>query len=477
MFAMTAMYHWLFVPLTLGLSFMIAWFETMYVRTGDVEWRRTTKFWMKLFGINFAIGVATGLILEFEFGTNWSNYSYFVGDIFGAPLAIEGIFAFFIESTFVAIMFFGWNKVGKKTHLVATWLTAIGASLSAWWILVANAWMQSPVGMEFNPATARNEMVDFWAVAFSPVAVNKFFHTVTSGFVLAAVFVVGICGWYIVKGREATLTRRSIRLAAIFGIVGTILVIWTGHGSAQQVARVQPMKLAAMEALYDGRSNAPLEVLPGIEIPSGLSWFAYGSPDARVEGINDLVAGAVDKMERGRVAIELLATYKEAQAAGDTATVAQIGMLFKDQEFKDLYFSVFGYGYLNAPEEIVPPVGLTYWSFRVMVGLGFWFLLVFVVGLWFTRSGRQATPRLWGWIYLWSVPLVYIASQAGWVVAEVGRQPWTVQELLPTMAAVSRVPSTSIQVTFWLFVALFTAMLAAEITIMVKQIKKGPSEE
>ncbi|MEG0162346.1 MAG: cytochrome ubiquinol oxidase subunit I, partial [Mucinivorans sp.] len=288
MFALTAIYHWLFVPLTLGLSFIIAFMETKYVRTGDEFWRRTTKFWMRLFGVNFAIGVATGLILEFEFGTNWSNYSYFVGDIFGAPLAIEGIFAFFMESTFIAIMFFGWNKVGKKTHLLATWLTAVGANLSALWILVANAWMQSPVGMQFNPATARNEMVDFWAVVFSPVAINKFFHTVTSAFVLASIFVIGVSAWYLIRKRETQMAIKSIRIAAIFGLLSSVCVIWTGDGSAVQVARVQPMKLAAMEGLYEGRTHAPLTIIPGIEIPSGLSWLSYRSGDAYVAGINNM---------------------------------------------------------------------------------------------------------------------------------------------------------------------------------------------
>ena len=218
-FAMTAIYHWLFVPLTLGLGFIIAIMETLYVRTGDEFWKRTTKFWMRLFGINFAIGVATGIILEFEFGTNWSNYSHFVGDIFGAPLAVEGIMAFFMESTFIAIMFFGWNKVSKGFHLTATWLTAIGANLSALWILVANAWMQHPVGCTFNLETVRNEMTSFWEVLFSPVAMNKFFHTITSSFVLAALFVVGVSAWYLLRHREQKMARKSIAIASAFGFV------------------------------------------------------------------------------------------------------------------------------------------------------------------------------------------------------------------------------------------------------------------
>ncbi|MEG0724887.1 MAG: cytochrome ubiquinol oxidase subunit I [Mucinivorans sp.] len=477
MFALTAIYHWLFVPLTLGLSFIIAFMETKYVRTGDEFWRRTTKFWMRLFGVNFAIGVATGLILEFEFGTNWSNYSYFVGDIFGAPLAIEGIFAFFMESTFIAIMFFGWNKVGKKTHLLATWLTAVGANLSALWILVANAWMQSPVGMQFNPATARNEMVDFWAVVFSPVAINKFFHTVTSAFVLASIFVIGVSAWYLIRKRETQMAIKSIRIAAIFGLLSSVCVIWTGDGSAVQVARVQPMKLAAMEGLYEGRTHAPLTIIPGIEIPSGLSWLSYRSGDAYVAGINNMVREAPERIERGKVAIAAFAQFKDAQAVGDSAKMNEIAGLFKSADFKREYFDHFGYGYLNSPQDIVPPVGLTYWSFRVMVAFGMWFLLVYIVAIWVTRGGKIAIPRFWLYAFLWSIPLSYIASQAGWIVAEVGRQPWTIQDLLPTMAAVSRIDSASVQVTFWLFAALFTALLVAEITILTRQIKKGPNDE
>ena len=257
-FAMTAIYHWLFVPLTLGLGFIIAIMETLYVRTGDEFWKRTTKFWMRLFGINFAIGVATGIILEFEFGTNWSNYSHFVGDIFGAPLAVEGIMAFFMESTFIAIMFFGWNKVSKGFHLTATWLTAIGANLSALWILVANAWMQHPVGCTFNLETVRNEMISFWQVLFSPVAMNKFFHTITSSFVLAALFVVGVSAWYLLRHREQKMACKSIAIASAFGFVFALVTAMTGDKSGAVIARVQPMKLAAMEALYDGQQGAPL---------------------------------------------------------------------------------------------------------------------------------------------------------------------------------------------------------------------------
>lgn len=481
-FALTAIYHWFFVPLTLGLSFIIAFMETRYVRTGDEFWKRTTKFWMKLFGVNFAIGVATGLILEFEFGTNWSNYSYFVGDIFGAPLAIEGIMAFFMESTFIAVMFFGWNKVSKKFHLTATWLTAVGANLSALWILVANAWMQSPVGMEFNPETARNEMVSFWDVLLSPVAINKFIHTVTSGFVLASVFVIGVSAWYLLKRRETKFAISSIKIAAVFGLFSSICVAWSGDGSGVQVARVQPMKLAAMEALYDGKRNAELTIVPGIEIPSMLSMMSYRSADAFVAGINDLVNGnpeqgilsTAEKMERGRYAIDKFAEFREAKEVGDTAVITEIAALFRDPEFKRDYFAYFGYGYLSSPEDVVPPVGLTFWSFRVMVAFGMWFILLFALSWWFAAKGTLADKRWWLKLSLWSIAAAYIASQAGWIVAEVGRQPWTIQDLLPTVAAVSRIESAAVQTTFWLFAVLFTTLLIAEITILIKQIRKGP---
>ena len=487
-FALTAIYHWLFVPLTLGPSFLIAFMETRYVRTGDEFWKRTAKFWMKLFGVNFAIGVATGLILEFEFGTNWSNYSYFVGDIFGAPLAIEGIMAFFLEATFIAVMFFGWNKVSKGFHLTATWLTAVGANLSALWILVANAWMQYPAGMRFNPETARNEMVSFWDVLFSPVAMNKFFHTVTSAFVLASVFVIGVSAWYLLRNREQKMARKSIKMASWFGLVSLVCVIWTGDGSAVLVAKHQPMKLAAMENLRQGQTHAPFTVVPGVKVPSMLSILAHRSADAYVIGIDDLTEGnpeqgilsGDEKIVRGKHAIETFAAFKDAQKAGYKAAADSIARLFdpstaEGRAFTDDYFRYFGYGYLRSPAQTVPDVPLVFWSFRVMVGLGVWFLVLFVWMLVLEKRDAIGRKRWPLHLALWSILLAYIASQAGWVVAEVGRQPWTIQDMLPTVAAVSRLNTASVQVTFWIFAALFTTLLIAEIGIMSKQIRKGPS--
>ena len=255
-FALTAAYHWIFVPLTLGLAIIMATMETLYVIKKDDFWKQTAKFWMKLFAINFAVGIATGIILEFEFGTNWSNYSWFVGDIFGAPLAIEGIFAFFMEATFFAVMFFGWDKVSKKFHLLSTWLVGIGASISALWILVANAWMQHPVGMEFNPDTVRHEMVDFWALVLNPVAVSKFLHSVFSGWMTGAIFAIGVSCWYLIKKRETRFALSSIRVAAIVGVIGTFAVMLSGDSSGIHVGKYQPMKLAAAEGLEDGGKDS-----------------------------------------------------------------------------------------------------------------------------------------------------------------------------------------------------------------------------
>jgi cytochrome bd ubiquinol oxidase subunit I len=502
-FALTAMYHWIFVPLTLGLSFIIAIMESLYIKTGNEEWKRITKFWMTLFGINFAIGVATGIILEFEFGTNWSNYSWFVGDIFGAPLAIEGIMAFFLESTFIAVMFFGWNKVSKKFHLVSTWLVAFGASLSALWILVANAWMQHPVGMHFNPETARNEMLNFWEVLLSPVAITKFIHTITSGFVLASLFVMGISAWYLLRKREPFLALRSMLVASVFGILSSVMVIFSGDGSARQIVHTQPMKFAALEGLYNGQEGAGLVAIgvmstaPGdtnmrnvkdfsfrIEIPNFLSYMAYGHFDAFVPGINDLVDGNAEKgilsvsekISRGKFARESLAQMKTAKDNGDTVTYREMKARFNNSDFKDKYFAYFGYGFLNDPESVIPNVPVAFYSFHLMVILGFWFLLLQMLVLYYLFKNNIENKKFLLRLTVFSIPLAYLASQAGWVLAELGRQPWAIQDILPTVAAVSHIDSSSVIVTFILFAVLFTGLLIAELSIMFKQIKTGPKQ-
>ena len=501
-FALTAMYHWIFVPLTLGLSFILAIMESIYVKTGDPAWRKIVRFWMTLFGINFAIGIATGIILEFEFGTNWSNYSWFVGDIFGAPLAVEGIMAFFLESTFVAVMFFGWNKISKKFHLLSTWLVAIGANLSALWILVANAWMQDPVGMHFNPDTARNEMMDFWSVLFSPTAINKFLHTVTSGYVLSAVFVIGISAWFLLKKRNMQFARKSMLVSAVFGLAMGVFLIFTGDSSARQMAKIQPMKFAAMEGLYNGRHNAPLIAIglfalpqdPNhpqeeqfwikIEIPNMLSYMAFLNPHAFVPGIKDLVQGNEqqellsyeEKIKRGKKAIQVLKEYKMAVENRDQDKISGLRPLFSDRDFLNNYFRYFGYGYYDDPADLIPSVPVSFYSFHIMVILGVHFMVLFALVLIFLFKDNLEKKRWFLWVALLTIPLVYLASMAGWMLAEFGRQPWVIQDLMPTIAAVSRVSTTSVQITFWLFVVLFTALFVAEIKIMLTQIKKGINE-
>jgi cytochrome bd ubiquinol oxidase subunit I len=494
-FALTVIYHWLFVPLTLGLSFLVAFMESLYVKTGNEEWKKITKFWAKLFGINFAIGVATGIILEFEFGTNWSNYSWFVGDIFGAPLAVEGVLAFFLESTFIAVMFFGWNKVSKKFHLTATWLTAIGANLSALWILVANSWMQLPVGMHFNPDTARNEMTDFWSVLFSPVAINKFLHTVLSGYVVAGVFVIGISSWYLLRKREISFAKKSIMVASVFGIVMSLFIIFTGDSSARLDANYQPMKFAAMENLNVGQTKAPLVVLGflqsdntgklkkeeikgRIEIPNFLSAMAFLDRNAFVPGIVDLAAGnkehgimsVIEKIEKGKAALQAMNDYRAARKADDKEAMAKSLIILNDN------YKYMGYGFLTDPNQAIPNVKLTFYAFRGMVIMGFWFVLLFIMALVLLAKNRIVTQKWFLQAALWSILLGYLASQLGWIVTEVGRQPWIIQDLMPTMTAVSDINTGSVKLTFVLFTITFTLLLIAEIKIMLKQIQLGPNE-
>lgn len=480
-FALTAMYHWLFVPLTLGLSVIAAVMETIYYRTGNEAWKRTTQFWLKLFGINFAIGVATGIILEFQFGTNWSNYSWFVGDIFGAPLAIEGILAFFMESTFIAVVFFGWGKVSRGFHLASTWLTALGASISAWWILVANSWMQHPVGMQFNPATVRNEMMDFFTVAFQAEAVMKFFHSVLSGWMTGAVFVVGISCWYLLRNREKAFALRSIRVAAIVGIIGTLGVALSGDQSGVLMAKHQPMKLAAAEGLHEGGRGAAFSIVPGVEVPYVLSFLATHDFNGFVPGFRELKEGytddegvkhlsAAEKIARGKKALEAFRAYR-ATYKTDPALAATY------KKTLDENLTYFGYGYLNQPEDLVPNYHLVYWSFRIMVGAGGFLLLLLAVVLWAERKQKLMQWRWLQQVGLWSIAVVYIAGQAGWIVAEVGRQPWTVQDLLPVNAAISSLSVGAVQTTTILFAVLFTIMLIAEVNILCKAIQKGPAGE
>ena len=483
-FAMTAAYHWLFVPLTLGLALVMAVMETLYVVKKDEFWKKAAQFWIKLFAINFAVGIATGIILEFEFGTNWSNYSWFVGDMFGAPLAIEGILAFFMEATFFAVMFFGWEKVSPKFHLASTWLTGIGATLSAYWILVANGWMQNPVGTTFNPDTVRSEMASaaaFWEVISNPVAVSKFFHSVTSGWLTGGVFVVGVSAWYLLKGRQVQFAKKSMLVGGIVGLVGAAAGMLSGDSSGVHAAEFQPMKLAAAEGLEDGGRGAAFTIVPGVKIPKMLSFLATHDFNGYVPGINDILRGYTDndgnvissvaeKMERGRKALDALAAYRELKDSHpDSAAVARRVMEENVQYM--------GYGHLEKPEDVVPPVGVVFWAFRLMVGLGMLLALVLLLSVWFTWKDRIGSMKWLLWTAIVCIPLVYIAGQSGWVVAEVGRQPWTIQGLLPVHVAISSLSAGAVKTTFFVFLGVFALFLFIEIRIMLRAIKKGPEVE
>lgn len=516
-FALTAGYHWLFVPLTLGLGVIMAIAETIYFRTHKPEWKKWAKFWQKLFGINFAIGVATGIILEFEFGTNWSNYSWLVGDIFGAPLAIEGILAFFMEATFIAVMFFGWDRVSRRFHLASTWLTIIGATISAVWILVANAWMQDPVGVTFNPDTVRGEMTDFWAVAFSSTAVNKFWHTVSSAWVLGSIFALFVCAIYSLRKdtKHHNFAYRNARMIAPFGLIAAIITAFTGDTSAYNVAQKQPMKLAAMEALYEAGQSTPdgqvstnvgqplsviglldfdkLEPLSeessdpfvaNIEIPYLLSWLGTKTMKGYVPGINNILRGdyyhadgtkalsAEEMMARGKMAVDALKSYHEAKKSEDLPAMESHRQVVMEN------FQYFGYGHIEDVEDLVPNVPVNYYAFRLMVGCGLLFILLFVLVLVYVRKPEKYHGARWlQVVIIVCLPLVYLASQSGWVVAEMGRQPWTIQNMLPVNAAVSALETHSVLTTFIIFAVLFTIMLVAEISIMVKSIKMGPQVE
>lgn len=498
-FALTACVHWLFVPLSIGLALIVGIMETIWFRTRDERWKRLTKFWMLLFGINFACGVATGIIMEFEFGTNWSNYSWFVGDIFGAPLAIEGIAAFFLESTFIAVMFFGWKRVSPAFHLAATWLTALGICLSAYWILVANAWMQNPVGTEFSAAEMRNVMTSFTDVALSSSAVAKFLHTVSQGWVLGGVFVVGVSAWFLLRKSNVQFAKDSMKIASWVGLAGILLTLWTGDMSAVDVARTQPMKLAAMEGLYNGHCGQDLmavgiyddtkdlnsdgeAVKYAIKIPKMLSVLANHDADSFVPGVNDILLGrtinsngdtlygasVAERIANGKIAQQDLREYEAARAKGDTVMMAETQARLNER------FSDFGYGFLESPEQAVPPVGITFYAFHIMVIFGGYLLLFFVVMIFLSYKSPRVLEN--GWLIFFSlisIPVVWICSEAGWVVAEVGRQPWTIQGLLPCNAAISSLEPGGVITTFWMFVVVFIGLIAADISILIHEIKKA----
>lgn len=491
-FAATAMYHFLFVPLTLGMTFMLAIMESVYVMTGKQIYRDMTKFWGKLFGINFALGVTTGLTMEFQFGTNWSYYSHYVGDIFGAPLAIEGLMAFFLESTLVGMFFFGWDRLSKVQHLACTWLMALGTNLSALWILIANGWMQNPVGAEFNYITMRMEMTSFSEVMFNPVAQVKFVHTVSAGYVTGAMFVLAISAWYMLKGRDLAFARRSFAIAAAFGLASSVSVIILGDESGYELGDVQKVKLAAVEAEWDTHPAPAAFTLFGVpdsdtqqtnyavKIPYALGLVATRSLDEPVHGLKDLKEQHRARIINGMQAYRLLQQLR----AGDTspATVAAFDAVKKDLGY-GLLLTAYTQDPANAtPEQIqqavdasIPRVGPMFWSFRIMVASGFALLLIFALAFWFSAKRLEQKPRWFLKLAVLGLPLPWIACEAGWFVAEYGRQPWAVGEVLPTHMAASGLTVEQIWTSMILICGLYTIFLVIELWLMQHFARKGPS--
>ncbi|MEI4482783.1 MULTISPECIES: cytochrome ubiquinol oxidase subunit I [unclassified Phyllobacterium] len=497
-FAITALYHFLFVPLTLGLSVLLAIMETVYVMTGRVIWRQMTKFWGTLFGINFAIGVATGIVMEFQFGMNWSYYSHYVGDIFGAPLAIEGLMAFFLEATFVGLFFFGWDKLSKVGHLAATWAVAAGSNFSALWILIANGWMQNPVGSAFNPQTMRMEVTDFFEVLFNPVAQAKFVHTVSAGYVTASIFVLGVSAWYILKGRHVELAKRSMTIAASFGLASALSVVVLGDESGYLSTEHQKMKLASIEAMWK-TEPAPAaftafgfpdqearETHYAVHIPWAMGLIGTRSLTTVIPGIEDLVEHAQTRIRKGITAYDALQKIREV---GSIATVgADVREAFETNG-ADLGYALLLKRYVDDPRQAseeqiakaawdtVPHVPTLFWSFRIMVGLGMFFiLLTFTFFILSVRRKIDAYPSLLR-IAVFSIPLPWVAAELGWIVAEFGRQPWIIEGVLPTAAAVSNLGAKSLLITIAGFVVIYTALFIIEMGLMLKAIKGGPEPD
>ncbi|KVQ58392.1 cytochrome ubiquinol oxidase subunit I [Burkholderia territorii] len=493
-FGITALYHFLFVPLTLGLSWLLVIMEAVYVMTGKQVYKDMTQFWGKLFGINFAMGVTTGITLEFQFGTNWSYYSHYVGDIFGVPLAVEGLMAFFLESTFVGLFFFGWNRLSKVKHLIVTFLVALGSNLSALWILVANGWMNNPVGAEFNYQTMRMELTSLFDVLFNPVAQVKFVHTVSAGYVTAAMFVLGVSSWYLLKKRDVDFALRSFAVAAGFGLAATLCVIVLGDESGYTTGEVQKMKLAAIESEWETQPAPASFTLIGIpnqeeqrtdyaiKIPYALGLIATRSIDEPVIGLRELAKHSEEHIQSGMVAYGALQKIKE----GDTSAATRA--LF------DQHKQYLGYGLMlkqftpnvidATPEQIkaaakktIPPVAPVFFSFRIMVFLGFLFLATFVAAFWFcARRQLLRDNRRWFLRYaVWAIPLPWLAAEFGWVVAELGRQPWTIAGILPTHLSASSLQPSDLYLSLAGFILFYTALFVIEITLMFKYARLGPS--
>lgn len=493
-FAATVMYHFLFVPLTLGLSFLLAIMESIYVMTGRDIWRRITVFWGTLFGINFALGVATGVVMEFQFGMNWAYYSHYVGDIFGAPLALEGLMAFFLEATFVGLFFFGWDRLSKVGHLTVTWLVALGTNLSAIWILIANGWMQNPVGAVFNPITMRMELTDFAAVIFNPVAQAKFVHTVSAGYVMGAIFVMAISAWYLLQGRHIQFAKRSMVVAASFGLASALSVVVLGDESGYLTTEHQKMKIAAIEAMWETEpapASFNLFAIPdqaeqknhfAIEIPYVMGIISTRTLTEPLLGIKDLVKRARVRVENGIVAYDAL--QKVRANHNDTAARKVF-----DAHWRDLGYALLLKRFTPdiskaTPQNIdqaalstVPQVTPLYWTFRVMVALGFYFILFFIVAFWLASTGRlQKYPRLLK-VAIWSWPLPWLAIECGWFVAEFGRQPWVIEGVLPTFYAASGLTVADLLISLAIYAVLYTGLAIVGAKVMLHAIKAGPDDK
>jgi len=492
-FAITAMYHFLFVPLTLGLSILLAIMESVFVMTGRTIWRDMTRFWGTLFGINFAMGVATGITMEFQFGTNWAYYSHYVGDIFGVPLAIEGLMAFFLEATFVGLFFFGWDRLSRLQHLIVTWLVAIGSNLSALWILIANAWMQNPVGAKFNPDSMRMELQSIAEVIFNPVAQSKFVHTVSAGYVTGAMFVLAISAWFLLKGRQVEFARRSATVALSFGLASALSVVVLGDESGYTAGEHQKMKIAAIESMWHTEPAPAPFVLFGvpdaanrttgaeIKVPWMLGLIATRSTDQEVPGIFELVAGARQRIERGIPAYAALQALRSDPKNDDARAALEAGAA-------DLGYALLLRRYVSNPAQAtaaqidkaawdtVPSVGWLFWSFRIMVGLGLFFIALFAYGF-YQAMRRRCDARPWFLkLALWSLPLPWIAAELGWFVAEHGRQPWAIEGVLPTFLAVSPIATGNVVLSLCGFVLFYSTLAVVDVFLLVKYIRLGPAE-
>ena len=490
-FALTALYHFLFVPLTLGLSMILVIMESVYVMTGEEIWKRMTRFWGMLFGINFAMGVATGITMEFQFGTNWAYYSHYVGDIFGAPLAIEGLMAFFLESTFVGLFFFGWDRLSKIAHLMVTALVALGSSLSALWILIANAWMQNPTGARFNYQTMRMELESFSQVLLNPVAQAKFVHTVAAGYVVGSVFVLAVSAWYLLRGRNIDLAKRSMAVAASFGLACALSVVVLGDESGYLASENQKMKVAAIEAEWNTEkppAGFTIFGLPDVQarathaevkVPWMLGLIATRSIDQPVLGIFDLVAHARVRIESGIQAHAALQALRANPADADAkarfeAHVADLGYGLLLLRYVRNPAAATPEQIDNAAWSTVPDVPVLFWSFRVMVGLGLYFIVLFATAFYLSSRHRFEQNRWFLKLAFLSLPLPWIAAELGWVVAEYGRQPWSIDGLLPTFLGVSAIPASNVLFSLTGFVVFYSTLAAVDVYLMVRTVRRGP---